>query len=155
MNYISSGAYSVISLSWHLKKSIRFFQQSLLMILLILTSMRFTILLEAARQLWGKNLTILFIHCEEILNSFRRCISLNGFLRKIMSWSAVNPSCLFHLEVYSFRQAISQKVLSSHHLYSNLSRYLPFLECLSNSVGKKFTNKSIRTILLILNNLIE
>ena len=81
--------------------------------------------------------------------------SLNGFLRKIMSWSAVNPSCLFRLEVYSFRQAISHKVLPSHHLYSNLSRHLPFLECLSNSVGKKFTNKSVRTILIILNNLIE
>ena len=80
--------------------------------------------------------------------------SLNGFLRVIMIWSVVNPSCLFPLEIYSLRHAITHEVLSSYSLYSNLSRGLPFLECLSTSVRMKVTDKSFRTILLILNNLI-
>ena len=73
---------------------------------------------------------------------------LNGFLRVIMSWSVINLSCLFRLEIYSLRHTIRHKVL-----YSNLSRGLPFLECLSTSVGIKVTDKSFRTI-LILNSLI-
>ena len=114
------------------------------------------ILLEATRQLWGEKLAILFTVKKSLIHFVIVLVeaSLNGLLRVIMSWSAVNPSCLFRLEVYSFRHAITHKVLSSHHIYSNLSRSLPFPECLSTSVCKKVTNKSFRTILLTLNNLI-
>ena len=79
---------------------------------------------------------------------------LNGFLMVIMSWCLANPSCLFFLEINSFRQFITHKFLSSYTLYSNLSGGVPFLERLSASVGKNVTNRSFRTILLILNSLI-
>ena len=36
---------------------------------------------------------------------------LNGFLWAIMSWPGVNLSCLLPLEIYSFRRAITHKVL--------------------------------------------
>ena len=71
---------------------------------------------------------------------------LNGFLRVIMSWSVVKPSCLFHLEIYSFRHVITHIVLSLYGLYSNLPRGLPFLKCLIVSGVIKVTDKSFRTI---------
>ena len=122
----------------------------------MLTSIRFAILLEAAPQLRGEKLTVLFT-AKIFLIDFVVVLMeapLNGFLRVIMSWSVVSSSYLFHLEIYSFRHAIRCKFLSSYYLYSNISRGLPFLECLSTSVGKKVTVKSFRTIFLILNNLI-
>ena len=48
---ISSDAYSVISLSYNLKTFFRFFQQPLLIISSMFTSICFALLLEAARQL--------------------------------------------------------------------------------------------------------
>ena len=112
--------------------------------------------LEAARQLRGEKLTKLFtvkVSLIHLLIVFMEA-PLNGFLGVIMSWSVVSPSCLFCLEIYSFRHAITHKVLSPYALYSNLSRDFPFLECSSTSVGIKVTDKSFRTILLMLNNLI-
>ena len=79
---------------------------------------------------------------------------LKDFLRVIMSWNMVNPSCLLFLETYSFRQIIMHKVLSSYTLYPNLPGGFPFLEYLSTSVDKKGTDRSFITILLILNCLI-
>ena len=84
------------------KKVFPVFQQPLLIILSILTSMHFALLLEAARQLWGEKLTILFtmkIYLIHLLNVSMEA-PLNGFLRVIRSWSVVNPSCLLWLEIY-------------------------------------------------------
>ena len=127
------------------------------MISLILKSIRFAILLEADRKQRGEKLTILFIHCKKILNWFCHCIG--GSLFKCFSeednelvcsqpFMLISPGSIF------LRHAITHKVLSSDHLYSNVFRRLPFLECLSTSVGKMFSNKKIRSIFSILNNLI-
>ena len=95
--------------------------------------MCFDLLLEATQQLWGEKLTILFSMKISLIHLLIVSMEtpLNGFLRVIMNWSVVNPSCLFRLEICSLRHVITHKVLSSYALYSNLSRGLPFLECLN------------------------
>ena len=93
--------------------------------------MPFALLLEIVRQLGVEKLTILFIVKISLIHHLIVSMEavLNGFLGVIMNWSVVNPSCSFQLEIYSFRHAITHKVLSSYSLYSNLPRGLPFLEC--------------------------
>ena len=120
----------------------RFFQQPLLIIPSILTSMHFALLLEAVQQLRGEKQTILFTMkiCLIHLLIVSMESPLNGFLRVIMNWFVVNPSCLLHLEKNSLRHAVTHRVLSSYSLYSKLSRGFPFLECLSTTVGIKVTD---------------
>ena len=43
--------------------------------------------------------------------------------------------------------------LSAYYLYTNLSKGLPFLECLKTVLGIKVTDRSFKTILDTLNNL--
>ena len=91
---LSSNAYSVITLSWNLKKFFQFFQQPLLIISSILTSTCFALLLEATQQLWGEKLTILLTMNISLIHLLIVSMEapLNGFLWVIMSWSVVNPS---------------------------------------------------------------
>ena len=44
-------------------------------------------------------------------------------------------------------------VLSEFYLYSNLSKGLPFLECLNTIAGLKITDRPFKTILDTVNNL--
>ena len=119
------------------------------MISLILKSIGLAILLEADRKLRGEKLTILFIHCKKILNSFFHCIGGNFFKRFSEEDNELvcsQPLMLISSGSIFLRHAITHKVLSSDHLHSKLSRRLPFLECWSTSIGKMFTNKQIRSM---------
>ena len=120
----------------------------------MLTSMFFTLLVEAAQQPWGEK-SILFSIIKSLTHLLTVSINapLNGFLSVIMSWSMSKPTCLSHLVRYSLRHDIIHSFLSVYDLYSNLSRGLPFLECFNTSVGIKVTDRSFRTILDTLNNL--
>ena len=80
-------------------------------------------------------------------------VPLNGFLRVIISWSVVNLLCLLCLEIYSLRHAITLESYP-HMLYIQTYPDVSVFECFSTSIVMKVTDKSVRTILLILNNLI-
>ena len=138
-----------------MKKFFRFFQQPPSSISLILTSMFFDLLVEAARQLRGKKLTILLSVKISLTHLFAVSMNapLNAFLSVIISWSVFKPTCLSRLARYSLRHHIMHSFLSAHDLYSNLSRGKPFLECFITSAGIKVTDKSFKTILNLLNNL--
>ena len=90
------------------------------------------------------------IHCEDIFNSSQYIYgsSFKWFSEGDNELECDQPLMLISPGIYSLRHTITHKVL-----YSNLSRGLPFLECLSTSVGIKVTDNSFRTI-LILNSLI-
>ena len=135
-------------------KFFQFFQQPYLSILLMLSSMFFALLVEAARVLWGEKL-ILFSAKISLIHLLVVSIDapLSGFLRVIMTWSVFKPTRLSRLTRYFLRHDIMHNFLSAYELYSNLSKGLPFLEFFHTSVGIKMIDRSFKTILDTLKNL--
>lgn len=78
---------------------------------------------------------------------------LNGFLNVIMRWFHFKPISLSHLAKNSQRHEIMQNALSVYDVYSNLFRYLLYLEWFNIYIGIKVTSGLFKTILDILNKL--